>query len=1063
MNKKKLFVLLPAVMLALTGCGETTDQTSSTQPTTTDTTVVPVAQPVSITAEHGSVVADKTEALPGETVKLTVSVDDGYHFVDLKVNGSSVVVNDNVANVTMVEGGLNVTLVVEQDTHNVVINSSEHGTVTADKTKAVVGEEVRLTVSPVEDYEIDKLLVNGAEVVVNDNIAFVNMVEGGLVVSATFKLIKYGVTIKSIEHGDLVADKTEAARGETITFTATPDADYRLAEIKVNGVAIEGTTYVMGKENIIVEASFVAIDYSVTISTMEHGSVTANVTEAAVGEDVVLTVAADDDYELGQLLVNGTKVDVSENTATVQMVSGGLTVSATFVNVKHAVTIEAMENGSVTADKMEAITGEDVIFTVTPAAGFNIESIKVNGEDVPKLVDNKFTVKMVKGGLTVSATFTDFNFEAEVSADLITKVEAADSYKIRLADDVETSMGFPLAKETTVVDLNGKTLTVTSQNFVDGKVVGQNIKFMNGKIVYKAVQTETHNLFNVWQADEFTLDGVELVVENNLLGVDDVVHASKATTVNILNSTIDAKAAFVIGYNNRENAQTVAVGIRVENSTITTTTADKDNTAIIGNIEGMNVIIKNSVIKADRQAVMARCGTWTIEDSTFETTGEFLNTEAHVTLNNGYLTEGKWKSGNEVPVGAVVIGDQNTSAYKDAVTVNAKNVNAIGDIVIRSDDFAPVVTIDAMTYMNTFGHVDVDATEILFSNVKFMTIPQMNALTEDDDQNLYVVSGYVGTVTNTTYGNTSLSDDEGNTLTVYGSYSVANYSDNNGTLVFSKTGSTALDKTYEGKYVTMMGKFKNYNGTKEIVDAYVVPMQVAASVSVSVNDEAMGSVTLSKTEGVMVGDEITVTATPAEGYKVSKVTVTDANGNEEDITSSLKFNAKKVNNVVVEFIDASAVVAKTFNVAFNGTNNKSSISGYTNSWENSSDGMTFTIKNCNNNKNGWEFIRAGSKNAASVASIQNKDAFTNAIGKTSITIGSRYGSVVSFKLIVASDAEFTNVIEEHDLSAEAGLNKTIETEITTPTKGAFYKYEISISKASNGCVEISGLSFEEVL
>ncbi|HBF68792.1 MAG TPA: hypothetical protein DDW20_05755, partial [Firmicutes bacterium] len=182
MNKKKLFVLLPAVMLTLAGCNETNSTTSNTN-TSTTTTVVEVAQPVSIEAEHGSVVADKTEALVGEEVTLTVSVDEGYHFVDLKVNGASVVVNDNVAKVTMVEGGLNVKLEVAQDTHNVTIAKMEHGNVTADKAKAVVGEKVTLTVAPEADYELDKLLVNGAEVKAENNVAVVDMVKGGLAVS----------------------------------------------------------------------------------------------------------------------------------------------------------------------------------------------------------------------------------------------------------------------------------------------------------------------------------------------------------------------------------------------------------------------------------------------------------------------------------------------------------------------------------------------------------------------------------------------------------------------------------------------------------------------------------------------------------------------------------------------------------------------------------------------------------------------------------------------------------------------------------------------------------------
>lgn len=53
------------------------------------------------------------------------------------------------------------------------------------------------------------------------------------------------------------------------------------------------------------------------------------------------------------------------------MVKEGLTVDATFKAIKHAVTINKNAGGTVTADKLEAITGEDVTLTVTPDTNYH--------------------------------------------------------------------------------------------------------------------------------------------------------------------------------------------------------------------------------------------------------------------------------------------------------------------------------------------------------------------------------------------------------------------------------------------------------------------------------------------------------------------------------------------------------------------------------------------------------------------------------------------------------------------------------------------------------------------
>ena len=74
------------------------------------------------------------------------------------------------------------------------------------------------------------------------------------------------------------------------------------------------------------------VKWSVTIVPSEHGSITANVTSATAGTEVVFTIRPDNDYYLSDLEVNNVSViaSVAGNTYTTKMVENGLTVKGTF-------------------------------------------------------------------------------------------------------------------------------------------------------------------------------------------------------------------------------------------------------------------------------------------------------------------------------------------------------------------------------------------------------------------------------------------------------------------------------------------------------------------------------------------------------------------------------------------------------------------------------------------------------------------------------------------------------------------------------------------------------------
>ena len=132
--------------------------------------------------ENGTVKADKTSATAGETVTLTLSPKTGYVLKSLNVNGTTgpvatTRINDTTYTFAMPASNVGINVSYEKplpSNHKVTIASDiQNGSVSASPTSAAEGETVNLTVTPAENYQLDKLTVtrtdNNTSIKVNEN------------------------------------------------------------------------------------------------------------------------------------------------------------------------------------------------------------------------------------------------------------------------------------------------------------------------------------------------------------------------------------------------------------------------------------------------------------------------------------------------------------------------------------------------------------------------------------------------------------------------------------------------------------------------------------------------------------------------------------------------------------------------------------------------------------------------------------------------------------------------------------------------------------------------------
>lgn len=230
------------------------------------------------------------------------------------------------------------------------------------------------------------------------------------------------------------------------------------------------------------------------------------------------------------------------------------------------------------------------------------------------------------------------------------------------------------------IDLNGQELRIggttpialnnnKSISLKDGTLVLDN---RNGRRVGIAI----------FEGGSLELNDVNMTTNEVSMVVD---RGTNNATVDIIDSVITSTDNYVLSTNAGDPETGANVVINIKNSTLITQISD--STAVLMNIPG-TLNIEDSHLEANRQGLIVRCGNATVKNSTVKSNA----TTNMIQQNNwDYYDSNKWKSGNEVPVAAVVVGNRGaegaisypydatlTSINSSFITASNRHVYAAG-------------------------------------------------------------------------------------------------------------------------------------------------------------------------------------------------------------------------------------------------------------------------------------------------------------------------------------------------------------------------------------------------
>ncbi len=149
--------------------------------------------------------------------------------------------------------------------YSITVTAADHGSASANVSKAAAGDTITLTAIPEEGYQLVRWEVEPENVIIGENNTF-TMPESNVTIRAVFDKTRYQVTVKNDGKGSGTAMPSTAAAGDTITLTATPNEGYEFLtwildgtydDVNIDDPNSPTTTFTMPAHDVTIQANFI--------------------------------------------------------------------------------------------------------------------------------------------------------------------------------------------------------------------------------------------------------------------------------------------------------------------------------------------------------------------------------------------------------------------------------------------------------------------------------------------------------------------------------------------------------------------------------------------------------------------------------------------------------------------------------------------------------------------------------------------------------------------------------------------------------------------------------------
>lgn len=222
------------------------------------------------------------------------------------------------------------------------------------------------------------------------------------------------VTTSTATSGTSIITSMTVSQGGSQSFSIIPNAGYSIANVTVDGVSVGAvSTYTF--TNVTADhaitatfASFTASStFTVTATASTGGSISPSGTATLnSGGSQAYTITPNVGYYTVSVIVDGTVVasNIGGYNYTFSNITANHSISATFGIATYTIAASAGTGGSISPVGTTRVNyGTSQSYTITPAAGYSIASVTVDGSSVGAV--SSYTFSNVNKNHTIAATF----------------------------------------------------------------------------------------------------------------------------------------------------------------------------------------------------------------------------------------------------------------------------------------------------------------------------------------------------------------------------------------------------------------------------------------------------------------------------------------------------------------------------------------------------------------------------------------------------------------------------------------------------------------------------------
>ncbi|MDR3686693.1 MAG: cell wall-binding repeat-containing protein, partial [Coriobacteriia bacterium] len=212
--------------------------------TATVSYVLPTFRIVPTAGAGGTITPGATQTVTvGGSATFSVESNTGYHLVDVLKDGVSIGASTSVTfSAVQADHTLSATFAI--DTFTLAPSAGAHGQISPSATQTVnYGTNTTFTITPDPGYHVAAVLVDGASVGAATSHTFSD-VSANHTISATFAINTYSIVPSAGVGGTISPSTAETADygSDSSTFTITPNANYHIVDVSVDGSSVGTVT-----------------------------------------------------------------------------------------------------------------------------------------------------------------------------------------------------------------------------------------------------------------------------------------------------------------------------------------------------------------------------------------------------------------------------------------------------------------------------------------------------------------------------------------------------------------------------------------------------------------------------------------------------------------------------------------------------------------------------------------------------------------------------------------------------------------------------------------------------